>query len=276
MRSPAPCLKLLAALPLLILGSACSPEPDLVLYVAHDQVYSEPLIQRFEEETGLRVRAEYDSEASKTIGLVNRIRNEKNRPRCDVFWNNEVGHSVALAGEGILASYDSPSAAEIPSTFRDSENRWTGFAARARIFIVNTEKADPAEINGMQDLLDPKWTGQVGMARPLTGTTLTHASALFDVLGEDAALEYLHAVKAGNDAGSVNLSPGNGYTKDQVAKGQLSFGWTDTDDFNDARLDGYPVVAVYPDQDGIGTLLIPNTVAILEEAPHREAAEQFV
>ena len=264
--------------PLLLggLAAACAPEADLVVYVAHDQVYSEPLIQRFEEETGLRVRAEYDSEASKTIGLVNRIRSEQNRPRCDVFWNNEVGHTVALAAEGLLATYDSPAAAEIPETFRDAERRWTGFGARARVLIVNTDLMDPAEVTGMDDLLDPKWKGKVGMARPLTGTTLTHAAALVDVVGEEAAWEYLRAVKALNDAGDLNLSPGNGYTKDQVANGQLHFGWTDTDDFNDAREDGKPVAAVYPDQDGLGTFLIPNTVAILAEAPHPDAARQFV
>ena len=258
------------------LALGCAPEADLVVYVAHDQVYSEPLIQRFEEETGLRVRAEYDAEASKTIGLVSRIRNETNRTRCDVFWNNEVGHTVALAGEGLLAAYDSPSAADIPETFRDPERRWTGFGARARIFIVNTELMDPGAVRGMQDLLDPEWKGRVGMARPLTGTTLTHAAALFDVLGEEAAWAYLSKIKARNDAGELDLSPGNGYTKNQVASGQLAFGWTDTDDFNDARLDGKPVAAVYPDQDGVGTFLIPNTVAILADAPHPDAAQRFV
>ena len=97
----------------LLLG-ACGAEPDLVVYVAHDQVHSEPLIRRFERETGLSVRAEYDVEANKTIGLVNRIREERNRPRCDVFWNNEIAHTVSLAEDGLLAAYDSPSAAGIP------------------------------------------------------------------------------------------------------------------------------------------------------------------
>ena len=125
---------------------ACAPEADLVVYVAHDMVHSEPLIRRFADETGLRVRAEYDIEASKTVGLVTRIRQEWSRPRCDVFWNNEIAHTVALAAEGLLAAYDSPSAADIPEVFRDPERRWTGFAARARVFIVNTERADPAAI----------------------------------------------------------------------------------------------------------------------------------
>lgn len=266
----APCLALLGA---------CGPAPDLVVYVAHDQVHSEPLIRRFERETGLRVRAEFDAEANKTIGLVNRIRQERGRPRCDVFWNNEVAHTVALADDGLLAAYDSPSAAEIPETFRDPERRWTGFAARARVFIVNTELVpDPSVLSSMDDLLDERWKGRVGMARPLTGTTLTHAVALFELLGEERAWAYLRTVKERNRAGELDLLAGNGQVMRQVRDGQLAFGWTDTDDFNVAREAGAPVAMVYPDQGPgqPGALLLPNTVAVLAEAPHPDAARRFV
>jgi iron(III) transport system substrate-binding protein len=266
---------LLGALALL-LACSCAEQADLVVYVAHDQIHSEPLIKRFETETGLSVDAVYDIEADKTVGLVNRIREERNRTRCDVFWNNEIAHTIALADEGLLASYDSPSAQDIPETFRDPERRWTGFAARARIFIVNTELADPAQLRSMRDLLQPRWAGQAGMARPLTGTTLTHMAALFSVLGESTTLEYLNEIKRLNREGQLDLLTGNGHVMRKVREGKLSFGWTDTDDFNVARLEGKPVAAVYPDQNGLGTLLIPNTVAVLAEAPHRGAAERFV
>jgi iron(III) transport system substrate-binding protein len=259
--------------------AACGGDPELVVYVAHDQVHSEPLIRRFEGETGLRVRAEYDTEANKTVGLVNRIREERNRTRADVFWNNEIANTVALAREGILARYESPSARDVPPAFRDPEGRWTGFAARARVFIVHTQKADPAALTSMWDLVDPKWAGDVAMARPLTGTTLTHAAALFDVLGEERALEYLSAVIERNRAGELDLTSGNAQVMRLAREGRIAFGWTDTDDFNVALEAGAPVTAVYPDQDGpdaIGTLLVPNTVAILAEAPHPEAARRFV
>ena len=266
---------LLLGLALLVGG--CGQEPDLVVYVAHDQVHSEPLIRRFELETGLSVRAEYDVEANKTIGLVNRIREERGRPRCDAFWNNEVANTVALADDGFLASYDSPSAAGIPETFRDPQRRWTGFGARARVFIVNTDLVpDPSVIRSMDDLLDERWKGKVGMARPLTGTTLTHATALFSVLGEERALDYLRTIQLRNKAGELDLLAGNAQVMRQVRDGQLAFGWTDTDDYNVAREEGAHVAVVYPDQDDLGTLLLPNTVAILAAAPHAAAARRFV
>lgn len=256
--------------------AACGGEPDLVVYVSHDQIHAEPLIRRFEAETGLSVRAEFDVESSKTIGLVHRIREEKARARCDVFWNNEVAHTVALADEGFFAVYDSPSAADIPESFRDPSRRWTGFAARARVFIVNTERLDPATIDSMHDLVDPRFAGMAGMARPVTGTTLTHMAALFEVLGEIEALAYLGAIRDANERGELALATGNGHVKSLVQQGELAFGWTDTDDFNVAREAGAPVAIVYPDQDGAGTLLIPNTVAVLAGAPRPENARRFI
>jgi iron(III) transport system substrate-binding protein len=268
-----PCWSLAPALAVL---AACGRAPDLVVYCSLDQQFSEELMKRFEAESGLALRVEYDIEANKNVGLASRIREERARPRCDVFWSNEFAQMVSLAGEGLLASYDSPSAAEIPATFRDPERRWTGFAARARVFIVNTELAKPSEIRSMWDLFDPRWSGKVAMARPLAGTTPTHMAALFEALGEDEGRRYVETAARLAAEGGLQLATGNAHVMRLVREGQCAFGWTDTDDFNVAREEGYPVAAVYPDADGAGTLLIPNTIGILAAAPHPEAARRFV
>jgi len=266
----------LVLLALTLLGPACGRQPDLVVYCSLDQEFAEPLVQRFARESGLEVHAEFDVEAAKTVGLVARLREESTNPRCDVFWNNEVAHTAALAADGLLERYDSPSAAEIPAQFRDPERRWTGFAARARILIVNTQLCDPHAITGMWDLVDPKWSGKVGMAKPLTGTTMTHMAALYLTLGEERADEYLARIQTGSQSGAVNLTNGNSSVARLVGDGKLAFGWTDTDDFAVAKERGAPVAAVYPDAQGCGTLLLPTAVAILKGAPHVENARRFV
>jgi len=257
--------------------TACSSEPDLVVYCSLDQEFSEELILRFARETGLEVRAEYDIEANKNVGLATRIREEAaSRPRCDVFWSNENTQVVAMAGDGLLEPYDSPSARDIPAEFRDREHRWTGFAARARVFIVNTDLVDPAEIRSMWDLFDPRWKGQVAIARPLAGTTNGHMAALYDVLGEAEGRRYVETAARLARDGSLNVATGNAHVMRLVRDGQAAFGWTDTDDFNVARDAGFPVVAVYPDREGVGTVLIPNTICILKDAPRKDAARRFV
>ena len=85
----------LALLPLL----GCRPQDPnaVVVYAAQDQVYAEPIFKQFTAETGLKVRAAYDSEAVKTVGLANRLLAERTRPQCDVFWGNEEMRTRQLA-----------------------------------------------------------------------------------------------------------------------------------------------------------------------------------
>jgi iron(III) transport system substrate-binding protein len=271
-------LRVLLLAPLAACFAACAKEPDVVLYCSLDQVFSEDLVRKFEEQSGLDVRVEFDVEAAKTVGLVMRLREERARPRCDVFWNNELAHTVALAEDGLLQPYDSPSAADIPDEFRDPQRRWTAFAARARVFIVNTKLADPAKIHGLADLADPQWKGKVCMARPLTGTTLTHATALYASLGDAGGDAFFQKLQ---DAG-VNFVQSNGQVMRLVREGQMAWGLTDTDDFNVALQGGFPVAQVYPDQkdaahaDATGTLLIPNSVCVLAGAPHLDNAKKLV
>jgi iron(III) transport system substrate-binding protein len=231
----------------------------------------------FEERSGLIVNPRFDTEASKTVGLVSAIIEERARPRCDVFWNNEIAHTVRLAQLGLLEPYRSDAAVNIPRQFVDPQGRYTGFAARARILIVNVERIpDPADYpQSMWDLLDPKWRGACGVARPLTGTTLTHFTALRGVLGEQEFNRFLD----GLDENQVVFLPSNGATMREVAAGELAFAFTDTDDFHVALAGkGAPVAAVFPDQGegGVGTMLIPNSVAIIKGGPHPEAARRLV
>ena len=248
---------------------------EVVVYTALDQIYSEPLLERFERETGIRVLPVYDTEANKTVGLVNRLIAEKARPRCDVFWNNEIARTLVLKQKGVLSAYSSSEAADIPTHYKDPEHFWTGFAARARILIVNTDLVPENERpSGMRDLCDPKWKGKTVIATPLFGTTSTHTAALFAKLGPEKAKKYFHDLK-GND---VIIAAGNAMVRDMVARGEAHFGWTDTDDANGAIEDGKPVKIIVPDQkEGeIGVPVIPNTVSLIEEAPHPEEGKKLI
>ncbi len=254
----------------------CSKEQEtgrVIVYTSVDQVYSEPVLKIFQEKTGIRVKAVYDVEASKTTGLFNRLITEKEHPVCDVFWNSEVGRTIVLKQKGVLQPYFSPSANDIPRQFRDSEGYWTGFAVRARILIYNTDmlaKADlPASI---LDLTRPEWNGRVAMALPLFGTTATHIAALWSYLGAEKTMQYLTALKDNH----VLIVNGNSVARDVVVKGRVPVAFTDTDDANAAVQAGAHAGIIFPDRETMGTLLIPNTVAMIKQCPHPEEAAKVI
>ena len=121
----------------LVAFSVRTESPTVVVYVSHDQVFSEPILKDFEKDTGVKVRAIYDTEETKSTGAMNRLIAEKNNPQADVYWANEPVRAEVLRQQGIAAPYVSPNAHGIPASFKDPNGYWTGFAARARVLIVN-------------------------------------------------------------------------------------------------------------------------------------------
>src|SRR5688500_9593836 len=78
---------------------------EVVVYASQDQVYAEPILQEFSRATGVKALAVYDSEAVKTVGLVNRLLAEKSNPQCDVFWNNEALRTHQLDRQGVIEKW---------------------------------------------------------------------------------------------------------------------------------------------------------------------------
>ena len=278
-------LTLTAALAALLCGCEQQAQPpgqsadtaldEVVVYTALDRQFSEPILADFSAQTGIKVRPVYDTESTKTVGLVNRIRAEQVRPRCDVFWNNEILNTLRLKSEGLLQPCRPAQAEHYSACYRDLEGYWHGFAARARVIIVNTELVKPEEMPGsISDLANPKWKGRAGIAKPLFGTTASHAACLFALLGKAEAEELFHSFKQ-ND---VQIVAGNKTCAEMVGAGRLAFGLTDTDDAIIEQEAGKPVAIVFPDGgvDQMGTLLLPNTLALIKDCPHPKAGQRLI
>jgi iron(III) transport system substrate-binding protein len=262
---------------LTVLCGCSDDRPRVVVYSALDSVFSEPILDDFEIETGIDVQARFDAESTKTVGLTQAIINESQagNPRCDLFWNNEILNTLRLQQRGILEVYVAKAHAPYPENFRSATGHWHGFAARARVLIVNTNLVDEIERpDSIQDLADPKWKGRVGIAKPLFGTTATHATCLFELWGNEKAMAFFESLRA-ND---ISIESGNKQVAVRVASGQLAFGLTDTDDAIIELEKGGSVEIIYPDSrdDQIGTLFIPNTLAIIKGAPRAAEAKRLV
>jgi iron(III) transport system substrate-binding protein len=272
---------------LLVLNSYRGSGQHVVLYCAQDQEFADAVLERFRQQTGRAVRPKFDTEANKSVSLYLELVKEKDRPRCDVFWNNEILSTIRLQRQGLLEPYDSPSARTLepfPASARSSDHTWHAFATRARVLLVNTRLLAPEERpRRLLDLTDPRYRGKVVMARPQFGTSATQAACLFEVLGPDAARKYYRDLKANG----LQIAPGNKQVAEWVGAGRtpqgqvVTVGITDTDDALAEVKAGREVELVFPDGDApadgrMGTLFIPNTLAILRGCPDPAGARQLV
>jgi iron(III) transport system substrate-binding protein len=260
---------LLLAVWTLIQTGGQTDESRLVVYCAHDAVYAEEILRRFEQRTGIRVDVRFDTEATKSLGLVQQILQEADRPQCDVFWNNELLGTLELKEQGLLESYRGTAWERLPQQYRDADGYWVGFGIRLRVYIVNPEKMPATE-----EALDAALRGdlsQAAIARPMFGTTLTQYSLMWRELGPDVVQGW----HADLHRRGIKEVAGNAMVKNVVAAGTCAFGFTDTDDVFVAKDDGSRV-AMLPIRVAGKTICIPNTAAIIRGTRHRAAAEKLI
>lgn len=243
---------------------------SLVVYCAHDSIYADAILRQFEQETGIPVVARYDTEATKSLGLVELLLQEKAHPRCDVFWNNELLGTLQLADDDLLLPYRGSGYERIPAAFKDPDGRWAGFAARLRLWIVNTNRLSPTmeavELATRGDL------DRMVIAKPLYGTTRTQYTILWKLWKRDKLVAW-HRDRL---ARHLRVVDGNSMVKDLVCAGVCDLGWTDTDDFFEARDSGKPVAMLPVRSEDGKTICIPNTVAIIRGTRHLAEAQKLV
>jgi iron(III) transport system substrate-binding protein len=226
---------------------------QVVAYCAQDQVFAETIFRDFERQTGIKVRAVYDSEAVKTVGLANRLLAERSHPQCDVFWGNEEMRTRQLA---------------LRNAFRQT-NGWAAFGARSRRIVVNTNFVSAG--NGPRSLLEltnAHWRGKIALAYPQFGTTAAQFHALRQVWGVDAWAAWCRGLAANQP----RVVDGNSFVVRLVGSGEAWIGLTDSDDIAAGQREGLPIAPLPVNSE---TLLIPNTVGLVEGAPHPQAAQKL-
>ena len=236
--------------PLVVQRNGIVSSLQVVIYISQDQVYAEPLLREFERQTGIDVRAVYDSEAVKTVGLVNRLIAEKDRPQCDIYWSNEEMRTRQLAAIGVL-------------------EQWAAVGHRSRRIAVNTNQVSLAAApRSLTELTNSRWHGKVALAYPLFGTTAAHFLSLRQRWSDEPWQNWCRAFAANKPF----LVDGNSVSAKLVAKGEAWVGLTDSDDIAAEQREGGSIVPLPLTEE---SLLIPNTIAVVRGARHPEAAEKL-
>lgn len=263
-------LRIAVVLLLWLVGCGGEDTRSVTIYCSHDRAHSEKILDLFEQETGIEVDAVFDSEATKTVGLVQRVRSEKARPRCDVHWSNEPLHAERLATDGFYEVLPDGAGEGIAARWRDPAGRWCGFAARARVLALAAQTpVIDSPPKRLEDLASEHWRGRVVIADPRFGTTGSHLAIVRSRIGPERYRRLLENLRA-ND---IQVVSSNSSSRDRVLSGEAWIGLTDTDDIEVVRRRGATLGEGFLRGDGV--LLLPNVIAIVKGGPHPEEARQL-
>jgi len=168
-----------------------------------------------------------------------------------VFWGNEEMRTRQLAAQNV---------------FRET-NGWAVFGYRSRRIVINTNKLSLVDApKSLLELTNAAWRGKVALAFPQFGTTATHFHALKQLWGEAAWLTWCRALAANKPF----IVDGNSVVVKFASRGEAWIGLTDSDDIAAGQREGLPIAALPLTEE---SLLIPNTVAVIRNAPHGWSAE---
>ncbi len=253
-----------------------SPPParEVVVYVSTDEAIARPILEAFTQESGIAVRARYDSENAKTTALAAMLRTEHDAPRADVFWSGECFASTQLGREGVIAPWRCMRSGELPDSLRGESGWWHGFAPRMRVLVYDPRRTTVEQLpQSMLDLATPAFGKSVAMADPRFGTTRCHIGAFASQMEWREVGSFQKWVDGFASNKPLMLAGGNAAVVDAVIHKEVDFGLTDSDDVYAAVANG-AVLAMIPlrqfpsGESGGGPMLIPNSVSLVNGAPH--------
>jgi iron(III) transport system substrate-binding protein len=250
--------------------AACGPSDDtLTIYSGRSETLIQPIIEQFEELTGIEVAIKYAG----TAALASTLLEEGDNTPADVFYAQDPGGLGAV--EGMLSPLPDSILSKVPDWSRSPEALWVGISGRARVLVYNPANVDESELpDDIWGLTDPKWKGRLGWA-PTNGSFLTMVTGMRKLWGEAKTREWIEGIVA-NEA---IIYPKNTPQVDAVSRGEIDVGMPNhyylyrfiTEQGEDFAARNY-----HFREGGPGALIMVSGAGILKETDNREAAEKFV
>lgn len=242
----------------------------ITLYSGRSEKLVAPLIEKFEEETGITVKVKYGKSGEIAATL---LEEGENSP-ADVFWAQDTSTLGLIASEGMLQELPEDITSAVDARFRSKDGEWIGVSGRARVLSYSTSLSESELPKSIDDLTDPKWKGRIGWA-PENASFQAFVTAMVQERGETKTRAWLEAIQANEP----KTYPKNTPAVEAVGSGEVDVALVNH--YYLYRLkaekgDDFPVANHYITSGDTGGLINVASVGILETSSKTEAAQKFV
>ena len=171
---------------------AAQADDTLVVYSGRSKVLVDPLLKRFEEETGIRVKIRYGRDAE----LVAALMEEGKRSPADVYWGNTSGALATLSQQGLFAQLPED-VLNIPKSFVPQSKRWVPVTVRFRVLAYAPSRVSKENLpDSVMDLPKLKqFKGRIGWT-PNYASFHDFITGMRKLHGEEATRAWLRDMKA--------------------------------------------------------------------------------
>ena len=259
------------ALFLLILSACSTPETTTItLYSGRAQSLVEPLLNRFEEETGIVVDVRYGDTAQLAVALME----EGDQSPADLFWAQDAGALGAVQAAGLLTPLPDSIRGQVIDGFAATDGAWIATSGRARVLAYSPERMDPSALpSSILDLTHDGYAGRVGWA-PTNGSFQAAVTAMRHSIGERETRTWLEAMVA---SGVVSYG-NNRAILEAIANDEIDLGIPNHYYLYRYKADNpaYPVEQSFFAPGDIGNLINVAGIGHLASSDNALAAQQLV
>lgn len=241
---------------------------ELTLYYSNSTDWADPIIQEFEDQTGITVNLVQDG----TSSLFARIKAEAGNPQADVVWGGVI--DTYRANQDLLQKYTPSTEADLKEEALDPNGYYTGFDMGPMVMVYNTELVDEADApTKWSDLLEEKYKGQIACADPTSSSSsFACAMAIMLAYGTEDGKGYDFIEKLVKNLDGKVIDSSSGVYKG-VADGEYMVGLT----YEEAALryieSGATIGIVYPEE---GTSSSPSGCAVVKDCQNQVNAQKFI
>ncbi len=259
-------------LPVLLLFTSVSVvyAETLTIYSGRSKSLVEPIIKKFQESTGIQVKANYGESTQLAAALIT----EGDKSPAALFWAQDAGALGAISKKEMFETLPETLLAKVPSSFRDARGFWVATSGRARVLAYSPARVKKEELpESIFDLTQPMWKGRVGWA-PTNASFQAFVTSLRVQVGEKKTKEWLLGMKANGVKKYAKNTP----IIEALAAGEIDLGLPNHYyllRFKNAD-SAYPAEQTFFKASDPGNLVNIAGVGVLKSAENKEAALKFV
>ena len=241
----------------------------LIIYSAREKGLVEPIIEQFQDATGVNVKVNYGSNA----GLAATIREEGSNSPADIYFGTDPGQLGAMSS--LFTQLPDTILSQVPPQVRSREGKWVGISGRARVVVYNTDVLKEADLpDSILDFTDPKWKGRIGWP-PGNGSFQAFVTAMRVTLEEGATRQWLEGIQA-NDP---KVYPKNTPIVKAVAQGEIDVGFVNhyyLFRFLEDEGESFAARNHHPKGSDLGAVMLVNGAGILATSKNVDSAKRFL